>query len=163
MSIPANADAVRIVEFAATSVAAMEYQGDAALLDDAVPRFVAWRREQHLHLHPHRHATFNILYDVPANVTSGHIRFDFCVAYDKDVAPNPAGIVRKWIAGGRYAVLRHPGNDALLGAAIHWLRTEWLAQSGERLRDGPMFMQRVQFAPFVPADESITDIYLPLR
>ena len=35
--------------------------------------------------------------------------------------------------------------------------------TGAELRDFPVFFQRVSFFPEVPANEAVTDVFLPLR
>lgn len=40
---------------------------------------------------------------------------------------------------------------------------QWLAQSGEELRDYPCFIERVNLFPDVTEQETIIDIYLPLQ
>ena len=43
-----------------------------------------------------------------------------------------------------------------------FLYREWLPDSGEELRDFPLYCERVSFFPDVPEREAITDLYLPL-
>jgi AraC family transcriptional regulator len=43
------------------------------------------------------------------------------------------------------------------------LYTAWFPQSGEELRDFPLYYQRVKFFPDVPENEAITDIFPALR
>jgi AraC family transcriptional regulator len=146
---------ITLVEFPGARVAALEYHGSADALDrEAVPRFVAWRRENALP--PNVSATFNIVYpDAP------EVRFDLCAEVQGPVAPNAYGVIEKRIPAGRCAVLRHVGPERELGAAVQALHA-WRAQSGEELRDAPLFFQRINFGPGVPDDAWITDIYLPV-
>ncbi len=156
-----RAPEVRVVDFSATCVAALEHRGDPALLDDSVRQFVAWRKQHGLP--PKLSATFNILYDkLPASAPS-EFRFDLCAATEQDVAANEFGVVPKTIPGGRCAVLRHVGSDARMGETLYCLYAQWLPGSGEELRDFPVFFQRVSFSPEVPAHEAITDVFLPLK
>jgi AraC family transcriptional regulator len=71
--------------------------------------------------------------------------------------------VAKIIPAGRCAVLRHVGTDDTLGQAISTLYQQWLPQSGEALRDYPLYFRRVVFFPEVPENEAITDIFLPIK
>lgn len=146
---------VRIVDFPETPVAALEHRGGPAGIDDSIRRFVEWRKQAGLP--PATHATINIIRPGPPSEN-----FDICVATAHPVAPNADGIVAKVIAGGRCAVMRHAGPDEGLASAIEWLYRDWLPASGKALRDAPLFFQRVQFPPFVPADQAILDIYLPV-
>lgn len=152
---------VRIVEFAATRVGAYEHRGDVRAIPEAVERFIAWRKENHLP--PATHATFNICHDM-ANVAkgAGDVRIDICAATDGRIGANGFGVVEKTIPGGRCAVLRHVGAEAGLGAAIAFLYAEWLPHSGEVRRAFPLFLQRVRFPPEVQEDETVIDIFLPL-
>jgi AraC family transcriptional regulator len=59
-------------------------------------------------------------------------------------------------------VLRHVGSEDTLSATIDVLYAKWLPQSGEELRDFPLYFQRVRMFPDVPEAEAITDVYLPL-
>ncbi|HYQ27817.1 MAG TPA: GyrI-like domain-containing protein, partial [Polyangiaceae bacterium] len=58
--------------------------------------------------------------------------------------------------------LRQVGSEDGMAEAIAFLYAEWLPRSAEELRDFPLFLQRVRFAPEVPEHESEIDLYLPL-
>jgi AraC family transcriptional regulator len=150
---------VRIVDFPQTRVAVLEHRGDPDRIGDSIRAFIAWRKQHHLH--PSRHATFNIFYDDPYQVAPEDYRIDLCVAVDRDIAGD--GMVDKTIPAGRCAVLRHIGSDDHLHSSIAYLYSEWLPQSGEEPRDFPLFVQRVTFFPDVPEHEAVVDVFLPLR
>jgi AraC family transcriptional regulator len=152
---------VKIVHFPETKVAALEHRGDPRLVGDSVRTFIAWRKQNGLP--PRLSATFNIVHDNPEEVAPEDHRFDICAATEREVKENPFGVVGKTIPGGRCAVLRHVGSDDTLGASVRYLYAEWLPQSGEELRDFPLFFQRVSFFPDVPEHETITDVFLPLK
>jgi len=151
---------IRIEHFPETRVAGLEHRGDPHRIGDSIRTFIAWRKQQHLH--PSRHATFNIFYDDPYQVEPADYRIDLCVAVDSDMQDEAFGIVDKTIPAGRCAVLRHVGSDDHLHASIAYLYSQWLPVSGEELRDFPLFVQRVKFYPDVPEHESVVDIFLPL-
>jgi len=67
------------------------------------------------------------------------------------------------IPGGRCAVVRHLGSHERLGESIIPLYREWLPQSGEELRDFPLFFHYLNLIPDVAEHELVTDIYLPLK
>ena len=161
MNTERRLDEVQLVCFEETRVAALEHRGDPAALGDSIRKFIAWRREHRLP--PAKHATFNLLYDDPADVGPEAFRLDLCVATDIDEASMRDGIVPKVIAGGRCALLRHIGSDETLGDAIRWLYATWLPDSGETPRDFPLFVKRQRFFPDVPEHEAVTDIYLPIE
>ena len=152
---------VRIVHFIATRVAVLEHRGDPRRIDSSVLTFIAWRKQNHLP--PRVSATYNIAYNSPTAVAPDDFRIDLCAAYDQDVTDNAFGVVGKTIPGGRCAVLRHTGTDDTLGETVAYLCATWLPASGEQRRDFPVFYQRVAFPPDVPEDETIIDVFLPLR
>ncbi|NQD38487.1 AraC family transcriptional regulator [Permianibacter sp. IMCC34836] len=154
-------DHVQLIAFPTTRVAVLEHRGDPRLLGDSIRQFIAWRKQQQLP--PRLSATFNVLYDDPETTAPAAFRLDLCAATDRDIPANDFGIVAKTIPAGRCAVLRHTGTDDTLGASIRFLYSEWLPQSGEELRDYPLFLQRVRFFPDVPEHEAIVDIFLPLQ
>lgn len=144
---------IRIVDFPHTNVAVLEHRGDPKLIGDSIRTFIAWRKQQHLH--PSRHATFNIFHD--------DNRIDLCVAVDAGFSSEESGILSKTLPAGRCAKLRHIGSDDHLPQSISYLCSQWLPQSGEKPRDFPLFVQRVRFYPDVPENEAIVDIFLPLQ
>ena len=126
---------VKIVNFQETRVAVLEHRGDPQLIGNSIRRFIDWRRQNHLP--PKVSATFNILYNNPAEIAPEDYRLDLCAAVADEVAGNEFGIVEKKIPGGRCAVIRHIGPDDTLGTTIGYLYSEWLPQSGEEPRDFP--------------------------
>ncbi len=154
-------DQVKIIQFQETRVAVLEHRGDPKLIGDSVRQFIAWRKQNHLP--PNISDTFNILYDNPAETAPEDFRLDLCASIDRAIPENTFGIVEKTIPGGRCAVLRYIGDDANLGDSITALYSTWLPQSGEELRDFPLFLQRVKFFPDVPEHETTIDVFLPLQ
>ena len=151
---------VRILDFPATRVAVLEHRGDPQHIGDSVRRFIEWRRQSALP--PRLSATFNVFYDDPSEVPPAEFRMDLCAATEREIADNAHGVIAKMLPGGRCAVLRHIGSDDTLGEAIRYLYASWLPQSGEELRDFPLYLQRIRFFPDVPEHEAVTDIFLPL-
>jgi AraC family transcriptional regulator len=161
MTPDSTATGIRIVHFKDTKVAAFEHHGDPQRIGDSIRKLIEWRKEHHLP--PKMSATFNIVYNSHTGKNPEDFRVDLCAATEQDIAPNPFGIVAKIIPAGRCAVLRHVGTDDTLGQAISTLYQQWLPQSGEALRDYPLYFERVVFFPEVPEDEAITDIFLPIK
>jgi len=157
---PSHRD-IRIEHFPETRVAVLEHRGDPDRLGDSIRAFIAWRKQHHLH--PSRHAMFNIFYDDPYQVAPADYRLDLCVAVDRSLGDEVSGIVDKAIPEGRCAVLRHVGSDDHLHAAIAYLYAQWLPQSGEEPRDFPLFVQRLRFYPDVAEHEAVVDVFLPLK
>jgi AraC family transcriptional regulator len=151
---------VRIVDFPATRVAALEHRGDPRRLGATIRRFIEWRRENRLP--PSRSATFNVFYNDEEQVPPEEFHCELCAATEREIPANDYGVVAKMLPGGRCAVLRHVGGDATLRAAVMYLYAQWLPDSGEEPRDFPPFLQRVTFYPEVPEHAAITDVFLPL-
>ena len=158
---PIHPSQIRIVDFPATRVAALEHRGDPNRIGDTIRSFIEWRRRSALP--PRLSATFNIAYDDPEQTPPEDFRFELCAATDKEIPPNAAGVAGKVIPGGRCAVLRHVGSDDTLPNSVRYLYREWLPNSEEEPRDFPLYFQRVSFFPDVPEHEAITDIFLPLK
>lgn len=154
-------DDVTIIEFPPTEVGVLEHRGDPRRLGESIRKFIEWRKQNQLH--PRVSATFNLLYDDPAETPPESFRLGLCAATTRPVADNPFGIVGSAIPGGRCAVLRHVGSDDTLGETVRFLYSSWLPASGEELRDFPLYVQRVRFFPDVPEQEAISDVFLPLR
>ncbi len=152
---------VKLITFKDTKVAVLEHCGDPNLIGHSIRKFIEWRKQNHLS--PKVSATFNILYDNPAETSPDDYRLDICASTQRDVTENSFGVVGKTIPGGRCAVLRHIGSDDNLGESIRYLYSEWLPLSKEELRDFPLYLQRVSFFPDVPEHEAITDVFLPLQ
>ena len=154
-----HVDDVRIVDFPETAVACLSHAGPPERIGETIRRFIAWRRANGLP--PSKSATWNILHDDPETTPPESFRLDICVTC-AGVEPNGEGVVPAHLPGGRCAVLRHTGSDALLGDAIRFLYGDWLSGSEQEPGDFPLFLRRVAFFPDVPEHEAVTDIYLPL-
>ncbi|MDH5377065.1 MAG: GyrI-like domain-containing protein [Gammaproteobacteria bacterium] len=101
--------------------------------------------------------------DLFNEVSPEEYRVDLCVKTDIDISGNELGLVKITIPAGRYAVLKHIGSDDTLADSIKYLYADWFPDSGEEMRDFPLYVQRVKFFPDVPENETETDIYLPLK
>ena len=155
---------VKIVDFPDTPIAVLEHKGAPALVHDTVQRFIDWRKTTGLSpVNTSRH--FGIAYDDPAATPADQFRFDLGGSVTAPVPDNAWGVVNKRIPAGRCAVVRHLGNrdEASLGKSIYPLYREWLPQSGEELRDFPLFFEYLNLIPQVQEHELVTDIFLPLR
>jgi AraC family transcriptional regulator len=152
---------VNIVDFKETPIAVLEHHGDPATVLNSVKVFIAWRKINKLP--PSVSRTFNIFYQDLAALGSQSQQIDLCVATNKKVVENEQGVISKILPAGRCAVLRHIGSDYKLTSCFDFLYGQWLAQSGEQLRDFPAFIERITFYPEVTENEMITDLYLPLQ
>ncbi len=151
---------VELIEFPGRKVALLEHRGPEAGVYGTVQRFVEWRRAAGIS--PEHGETYGLHYHDAADVPAEHYRFDVCVTYDGEVAPNPHGVVSSQMPAGRCARLRHYGSREQIPAA-RWLYREWLPASGKELRDYPFFFHYVNVGPDVKDKDMVTDLYLPLE
>jgi AraC family transcriptional regulator len=150
-----------IVHFPETRVAVLEHRGPPETRMASVTRFIAWRRGCK-DSPAATHRTFGIPYDDPATTEPELFRFDICAELTGPLSPNDAGIIEKLIPSGRCGLARHLGSTDTLEHTVRALYADWLPQSGERLRDFPVFFHYVSRMPSVAEHEQVTDIYLPL-
>lgn len=153
---------VKIVVFEETRIAVKEHRGDPGLVNDTVKEFIDWRKESGLSPVT-TSKTFGVVYDNPDTVEPEKFRFDVCGAVSAPVPENRQGVINKIIPGGRCAVTRHCGAHNRIGESIYPLYREWLPQSGEELRDYPLFFHYINLIPDTSENDLITDIYLPLK
>lgn len=161
MNIENAFEPVEIRQVNAIPVALLEHRGDPQLIGESIRRFIEWRKQNHLP--PSRSATFNLLYDDPQTTPAAQYRLGLCAATEQPVLPNEFGVVPASIPAGRCAVMRYTGADDGLRDVVGYLYAQWLPQSGEELRDFPIYCQRIKFFPDVPENEAVIDIFLPLQ
>ncbi len=153
---------VRIIAIEPITVAVLEHLGDPATINDSVQRFIAWRRESGLSPVASSQ-TYGIAYDDPANTPAHEFRFDICGSVTAAVPANSHGIVTKVIPGGRCAVVRHLGSPDDISGSVYHLYRNWLPQSGEELRDFPVFFHYINLRADTPEHLLLTDVHLPLK
>ena len=152
-------DEVNIVDVPETPVAVLQHRGDPALVGETIQKFITWRRA--VGLSAASSATYNVFHSDSETTPPDEFRLDICAATDRNIEPNDQGVKAGVIPAGRCAVLRATGTENV-EPAIEFLYRDWLPESGEDLRDFPLYCQRVAFFPMVPEHEAITDIFLPL-
>lgn len=153
---------VRIVHFEGTRVAALEHRGSASTLMATVQRFIEWRKSSGIS--PYASSlTLGIAYVDPSAVPEDEFWFDICGSIERDVPDNDYGVIEKVIPAGRCAVARHIGSTDRIAETVHAMYGQWLPDSGETLRDFPMFFHYIDRMPNVAEHEQVTDVYLPLR
>ena len=153
---------IEIIDFEDTLIAVLEHQGSPDLILDSVRTFIDWRKASGLSPVSRCH-TFSIPYSAPDTTSPEDFRFDIGGEVDSPVPENPQGVINKQIPGGRCARLRHIGSTDAIKEPVLALYQEWLPESGEELRDFPVFFHYIKRVPEVPEHEQITDIYLPLQ
>ncbi|WP_085440695.1 AraC family transcriptional regulator [Magnetofaba australis] len=154
---------VKIVNFPATRVAVLQHHGAPELVNDSARLFIQWRQETGLS--PVRASrTFGIAFSDPDVTEPEAFRFDICGEVTQPIPEgNPQGVTNGEISEGRCAVVRHLGSHDRLAESIYPLFREWLPESGEELRDFPLFFHYINLVPDVAEHELITDILLPLK
>ena len=153
---------MKIVEFQETLVAALEHRSAPERVTDSVKIFIEWRKASKLSPIASSR-TFGIAYDDPNTTAPEAFRYDICGEVEAAIPANPQGVITKSIPGGRCAVLRHFGSRDRIDESAHYLYRKWLSESGEELREFPMFFHYLNLASQTPEHELITDIYLPLK
>lgn len=151
---------VEIIEFVTTRIAVKEHLGPMQRVNDSVGQFIAWRKATGLSP-VQTSRTFGIAHDNPDTTDPDKFRFDIGGEVTTDVPANPQGVVAKLIPGGRCARVRH--HTRLGESVIYPMYRDWLPQSGEELRDFPLYFHYMNLLPETPEHELITDVYLPLK
>ena len=152
---------VNIVSVEPSLVAVLEHHGSPALLNASVRRFIEWRRGSGLSP-ADSSRTYGFPYDNPDTTAPEDFRFDICGTVATPVPTNPQGVITKTIPGGRCAVVRHTGSTDRISESVYSLYRRWLPESGEELRDFPVYFHYLTLALDTPEHELQTDIYLPL-
>jgi AraC family transcriptional regulator len=160
--IRSNSMSPEIVQFIETRVAVLEHHGPPDRLMATVSRFIEWRKSCRDSPAATRR-TLGITYQDPGATPPEEYRFDICGELTGPLTPNDAGVVEKVIPAGRCAVARHVGSTDAISKTVHALYAKWLPESGEQLRDFPLFFHYVARMPAVNEHEQVTDVYLPLR
>ncbi|MFC1747949.1 GyrI-like domain-containing protein [Pseudomonadota bacterium] len=152
---------VELVSFDGCKVAVLEHLGDPALINESVSKFIEWRKasgESPIGTSQR----YGVGLDDPKSTPADEFRFDVCGTVNEDVSDNAYGVTTKEIPGGRCARVRHHGSYETMGSKVCYLYGEWLPQSGESLRDFPVFFHYIKTLPETEEHELMTDIYLPL-
>ncbi|BBM04105.1 GyrI-like domain-containing protein [Microbulbifer sp. GL-2] len=152
---------VTISDFPETLVAALAHKGSPNRLSTTIRTFIEWRKAHKLS--PDVSRTFNLAYSDPTTTSPGEFRFDICCSIPSPISGNDHGIKNKTIPAGKCAVIRHVGSDDSIGIAVKYLYSNWLETSSFKLRDFPVFFERVKFFPEENESEMVTDIYLPIE
>jgi AraC family transcriptional regulator len=153
---------VKIINFVETKIAALRHHGAPSLINNTVSQFIDWRKSSGLS--PIKTSrTFGIAYDNPDTTEADKFQFDICGEVYLDVPTNPQGVVSSVIPAGRCAVVCHLGSHDRLAESIYPLYRDWLPESGEELRDFPLFFHYLNLFPETPELQLETNIYLPLK
>lgn len=153
---------VKIVHVEPELVAVLEHRGSPAILNDSVRHFIDWRKTTGLSP-VETSKTYGVVHDNPDTTPADDFRFDICGSVTEEVPENSHGIITKLIPGGRCAVVRHIGSHDRIGESVYYLYRQWLPESGEELRDFPVYFHYLTLGFEQPEFEQQTDVYLPLK
>lgn len=154
---------VKIIDFPQTPVGMITHKGQPERIYETATRFIEWRKTTGLSPIA-TSQTYAITPHDPATTPHEDFLFHICGTVTQPIDENnDFGIRNSIIPQGRCAVLRHNGSHDDLTEKAWYLYKEWLPESGEELRDFPLFMHYHNFIHEVPEHELITDIYLPLK
>lgn len=90
------------------------------------------------------------------------LRSDVCLVICKPAEPH-GEIGVKDIAGGKYAIFSYHGPYSNLGVVYDTIFSKWLPESGEQLRDQPLFEKYVSDPARTEPAKLKTEIYVPLK
>ncbi|USD67550.1 AraC family transcriptional regulator [Vibrio sp. SCSIO 43136] len=153
---------VEIIDFAEEPVAVLEHKGSPHRIFDNVAKFVEWRKSTGFS--PIRSSrTYGVAYSDPAQTPPEEFRFDICGSHVGDIPENQYGVKTGVIPAGRCAAAIHKGSHSNIGETICRLYQEWLPESGEELREYPVYFRYLNFIHEVDECDLLTEVYLPIR
>jgi len=157
---------VKIIEVEPIPVAVLEHHGDPMRVSNSVATFIEWRKASGLSDYTTQ-GTYGVPYNDPLVTPGEEFRFDICGELNPQaqgkVPANSQGVISKTLPGGRCAVVRHVGSYDRISETVYNLYRQWLPQSGEELRDFPVYFRYLQLDQELPEYAQQTDILLPLK
>ncbi|MES4614328.1 MAG: AraC family transcriptional regulator [Ewingella sp.] len=157
---------VKIIEVEPIPVAVLEHHGDPMRVSNSVATFIEWRKASGLSDYTTQ-GTYGVPYNDPLVTPGEEFRFDICGELNPQaqgkVPANSQGVISKTLPGGRCAVVRHVGSYDRISETVYNLYRQWLPQSGEELRDFPVYFRYLQLDQELPEHTQQTDILLPLK
>jgi len=104
-----------------------------------------------------------ISHDSPEITSEDRLRYDACITVDGEIEPEGEVGVQT-IPGGRYAVFVHRGPYENLHETYRAIFSGWLPESGETLRDAPVFEVYLNRDPRRTRPENLrTEIWVPVE
>ena len=157
---------VKIIQVEPIQVAVLEHHGDPMRVSNSVATFIEWRKASGLSDYTTQ-GTYGVPYNDPLVTPGEEFRFDICGELNPQaqgkVPANSQGVISKTLPGGRCAVVRHVGSYDRISETVYNLYRQWLPQSGEELRDFPVYFRYLQLDQELPEHAQQTDILLPLK
>lgn len=163
MQITFEPDDITIIDMPDTPVALVEHRGDRSKLSDTSERFRAWCKAAGLSPETGR-SSYMVFRSEREPAEPEDYSMDLCIGTDAPIHDSDAPMKAGTIPGGRCAVLRYPGNSNNLEPAALYLYRDWLPQSGEEVRDFPIYARRrLMPVPGIEAHEVVVELHLPLK
>lgn len=157
---------VKIITVEPMKVAVLEHLGDPMHVNNTVAAFIEWRQASGLS-DCSTQGTYGVPWNDPLTTPGPEFRFDVCGELNPKatglVPENPQGVISKTIPGGRCAVVRHVGAYERISDSVYYLYCQWLPNSGEELRDFPVYFRYLELDKDHPEHAQQTDILLPLK
>jgi AraC family transcriptional regulator len=151
---------VHVKEFPLRRVAFVRHIGPYRQVGGAWAKLMSWAVARNL-LCPNTLA-IGVAHDDPDVTPADKIRYDACITVDQAfTAEGEVGVEE--VGGGEYAVTTHHGPYQNMSQTLARLCGEWLPTSGRELRSSPCLAIPRNFPHDTPADELLTDIYMPLQ
>ena len=148
-----NIDAIRL--------AIVEHRGSPSQMHEAVNTLTGWAKQNHGPLKSGD--GYGIAYNDPETTPEDDFKFDLGIQVSKSMKIDDVNVIEGHIEGGRYATVRLLGSHDQLSKCVQAILKNWLPDSGEELRDAPLFFQYQNYATEVAENDLVTDIYFPLQ
>ena len=151
----------KIVEIEATEVLYVRKTGDYVnSADEAWKTMVEFITENELF--EKAVARYGISHDNPTLIEENNLRYDACLELNDSISPR-GEVSRKQIAGGKYALFMHKGSPSLIGETFRNI-SDWIIETGVRLRDEPSFQKYLDLDPSgIKVEDLRTELYVPLK
>ncbi|MGV8927703.1 MAG: AraC family transcriptional regulator [Ewingella sp.] len=157
---------VKIICVEPIQVAVLEHHGEPMRVNNSVAKFIEWRKASGLSDYA-TYGSYGVPYNDPLTTQGDDFRFDICGELSTEakgkVPTNPQGVISKTLPGGRCAVVRHVGSYDHISESVYYLYRQWLPQSGEELRDFPVYFRYLRLNEELPEHAQQADILLPLK
>jgi AraC family transcriptional regulator len=151
---------VEVKEIPGVCVVFLRHVGPYDQVGSAWGRLMSWAGPRGL-LGAHTRM-IGIVHDDPDVTPPEKVRYDAAVTVNRPVQPEGEIGVQE-LPGGKYALMKHQGPYAGLGAAYQRLYGGWLPKSGYQLREAPAFEEYLNSPQNTKPEDLLTLIYLPLE
>lgn len=155
-----NAMNARIEELSGKRVTFMRHVGPYDQVGATWQRFMKWAASRGIL--QSMTAPLAVVHDDPEITPPDKLRYDVCLAVDEVFQPSGDVGVQE-IGAGPYAVATHKGPYERLGETYSMLIGQWLPARDREAADLPCLEVYRNNPQTTPAEELLTDLYVPLR